>query len=261
MGYPSALQTVARYALDTDDLPARADAVFTVSETLTTQARRAIEEAWRCKVYDRYGAVEGCILATECSAGRLHVSPEIGVVEIIGSDGKPAKPGELGQVVATGLQNTLQPLIRYQIGDVARWASDQDCPCGRQMPILEGVDGRVEDMCYTVHGEFLRFDTVFKDIANIREAQVVQRTLDEFAIRVVPADGFSAADAEHMQRNMRLHVGNVRVEVELVDHISRTAAGKFKAVVCNLSPEHRERFARPGGVQHRNIFDERVPHH
>jgi phenylacetate-CoA ligase len=235
MGYPSALHTIARYALETGDLPAPAEGIFTVSETLTDEARSAIERAWQSQVYDRYGAVEGCVLATQCPERRYHVSPEIGIIEIIGRDGRPAAPGELGQIVATGLRNSLQPLIRYEIGDVGRWAVDQSCPCGRQMPILEAIEGRFEDMCYTAHGEFLRFDTVFKGIENIREAQVVQRTPNSFSIRVVPAPGFMTADIEHLRRNMRLHVGNVHVDVECVDAIARTAGGKFKAVVCQLS--------------------------
>ena len=51
MGYPSALNTIARYALETGDRPAPAAGVFTVSETLTEPARLAMEEAWGCKVY------------------------------------------------------------------------------------------------------------------------------------------------------------------------------------------------------------------
>jgi len=240
MGYPSALHTLAGYALEHNDLPARAQAVFTVSETVTPHARQAIEAAWRCNVYDRYGAVEGCVLATECSAHQYHVSPEVGIVEILREDGERARPGELGHVICTGLQNTLQPLIRYRIGDVARWAVNQNCECGRQMPILEAIEGRFEDMCYTDRGEFLRFDTVFKGLDNIREAQVIQMALDRFVIRVVPADGFDSADVERLRRNMKLHVGNVRVDVEPVDRIHRTASGKFKAVVCRLSVEERQ---------------------
>ncbi len=241
MGYPSALHTVARYALETGDFPAPADAVFTMSETLTEQARHSIEAAWRCKIYDRYGAVEGCVLVTECAENRYHVSPDVGIVEILRNDGTPAGPAELGQLICTGLHNALQPLIRYAIGDVARWAVNQDCPCGRQMPILEGIEGRFEDMCYTAHGEFLRFDTVFKGVKNIREAQVVQEALDQFAIDVVPADRFGEDDIEAIRRNMRSHVGNVRVQVRAIERIARTASGKFKAVVCQLSTEEKER--------------------
>lgn len=259
MGYPSALYTIARHALDHNDLPPPARAVFTTSETLSPRARAAIEGAWQCRVREAYGAVEGCVLASQCDHGRYHVSPEIGLVEILDATDKPAAPGVMGEVVCTGLQNTLQPLIRYRIGDVARWAVDQNCACGRQMPILEAIDGRVEDICYTTDGrQMLRFDTVFKGLKQIKEAQVVQEKLDSFTIYVVPTAGFGAEDVKVIQQNMRLHVGNIGIHVKKVDSIRRSASGKFRAVVCNLSVEDKRRFARArsrvakrGGVESR----------
>ncbi len=242
MGYPSALETIARYALENNDLPAPAKAIFTTSETVTTQAREMIQAAWQCRIYDRYGAVEGCMFASQCEYGRYHVSPEVGIIEILDRSGNPVPPGSMGEVICTGLQNRLQPLIRYRIGDVARWAVDQDCLCGRQMPVLEKIDGRVEDICYTADGrEMLRFDTVFKGVRNIREAQVVQETLDSFTIYVVPAQDFDSRDIARLEENMRLHVGRIRTSVKPVQEIARSESGKFRAVICKLSADEKAR--------------------
>jgi phenylacetate-CoA ligase len=209
---------------------------------VTTQARETIEAAWQCRIYDRYGAVEGCMFASQCEFGRYHVSPEVGIIEILDPSGKPVPPGSMGEVICTGLQNTLQPLIRYQIGDVARWAVDQDCECGRSMPILESIEGRVEDICYTVDGrEMLRFDTVFKGVNNIREAQVVQETPDSFTVYVVPALGFNSRDIAKIQENMQLHVGRVHTLVKPVERIARSGSGKFRAVICKLSADEKAR--------------------
>ncbi len=250
MGYPSALYTIARYALENHDLPAPAQAVFTTSETVTEQHREAIEAAWNCRVFDRYGAVENCLFASQCEHGRYHVSPEVGIIEILDAQGRPCPPGVMGEVIATGLQNTLQPLIRYRIGDVARWAVDQNCACGRQMPVIEAVDGRVEDMCYTPDGRaMLRFDTVFKGIDNIREAQVIQENLDLFTINVVPAAGFGEADMEHLQANMRLHVGDIITRVNVLPSIPRTRAGKFRAVICRLPDGQKETLRHQASTQ------------
>jgi phenylacetate-CoA ligase len=242
MGYPSSLATIARYAEDSGDRPAPARAVVTTAEAVTPAARRAIEAVWQCRVWDRYGAVEACVFASQCERGRYHVSPEVGIVEILDATGRPVPPGVPGEVVCTGLQNTLQPLIRYRIGDVARWSSDQECSCGRQMPVLEAIEGRFEDLCYTADGrEMLRFDTVFKGVRGIREAQVVQEALDRFRVYVIPADSFGSDDVARIQENMRLHVGVVRTDVRAVETIPRTASGKFRAVVCKLSAVERRR--------------------
>jgi phenylacetate-CoA ligase len=241
MGYPSALHTIAQFALEHNDKPAPAKAIFTTSETVTELHRQTIENAWQCKIYDRYGAVEGCMLAFQCEHGRYHVSPEVGVIEIINTKGQPCALGELGEVICTGLNNLLQPLIRYRTGDVACWAVDQSCPCGRQMPILESIEGRVEDICITSDGrQMLRFDTVFKGVENIREAQVVQEQLDLFTILLVPGNSFDDHDIQKIKDNMRLHAGEVRVNVHLVDQIERTASGKFRAVICNLNQNEKD---------------------
>lgn len=245
MGYPSALHAIAQYALDHNDKPAPAKAIFTTSETVTELQRQSIESAWQCKIYDRYGAVEGCMFASQCENGCYHVSPEVGIIEIINTEGQPCALGEIGEVICTGLNNLLQPLIRYRTGDVARWAKDQTCPCGRQMPILESIEGRIEDICVTSDGrQMLRFDTVFKGVETIREAQIVQEQLDLFIIRLVPADTFTEHDAQKIKENMLLHAGKVRVEVHLVDQIERTASGKFRAVICNLSQSQKDQILK-----------------
>lgn len=239
MGYPSALYTIAKHALD-HGLPAPAKGVFTTSETVSHEMRQVIESAWQCRLYDRYGAVEGCMFASQCEYGRYHVSPEVGVVEILDAEGNPSPPGMLGEVVCTGLQNTLQPLIRYRIGDAARWSVDQSCACGRQFPILDSIEGRFEDICYTPDGrQMLRFDTVFKGVANLKEAQVIQQSLYLFIINVVPGEGFDGQDIKRLESNMRLHAGDVQTKVRLVSSIPRSAAGKFRAVICNLTSEQK----------------------
>lgn len=249
-GYPSALAIVARYSLENNLSLPSAKAISTGSETLLDASRNMIEKVWQSKVFDRYGAVEGCMFVSQCEFGRYHVSPEAGIIEIVDSNGHPVIPGITGEVVCTGLQNQLQPLIRYKVGDLARWSVEQDCFCGRKMPIIEAIEGRVEDLCYTQDGrQMLRFDTVFKGLPSIGEAQVVQESLTRFTVYVVPAVGFTQQDINAIQRNMCLHVGKVQIDVKCVDVIQRSASGKFRAVVCKLSQEEKNRIAGAGSIR------------
>ena len=91
-------------------------------------------------------------------------NPEVGIIEIVDTAGRPVGPGVEGELICTGLQNMLQPLIRYRIGDTARWAVDQYCACGRHSPILEGIDGRVEDADGTTVG----FNFKQNDVSTLR---------------------------------------------------------------------------------------------
>jgi len=239
-GFPSALLTVANFALEHGEWLPPPKAIITTSEALTDLAKLRIQKAWNCRVYERYGAVEGCVLATECEKGRLHISPEVGIVEILNSEGEPVEPGETGELVCTGLENTLQPLLRYRIGDMAQWAKNQRCECGRTMPVIESIEGRVEDLCYTRDGrQILRFDSVFKGVRKIREAQVVQEAIDLFAIRVVTERGFGDREERQLEENVKLYIGDVRVDVQKVDQIDRGSSGKFEAVRCKLTKEEK----------------------
>jgi phenylacetate-CoA ligase len=116
-------------------------AVLLSSESLTVTMRATLSRVYRCPVYDAYIGVEPCCLASECEHHRLHVSPDVGTVELLDRQGRPVRSGEAGEIVATGFINLDQPLVRYRMGDLAAW-SDECCACGRAMPILKEVEFR-----------------------------------------------------------------------------------------------------------------------
>ena len=91
-------------------------------------------------------------MAMECSRGRMHLVPFVGVMEIVRPDGSPCVPGESGEIVATGLLNDAMPLIRYRLGDCAAWDENQICECGNGHPILKYIDGRTDDYLLTIDG-------------------------------------------------------------------------------------------------------------
>ncbi|MGA7990075.1 MAG: hypothetical protein WCC53_01460 [Thermoanaerobaculia bacterium] len=211
-------------------------AVITTSEKVTPGMREVIQAAYRCRVFEEYSTVENALFASECERGRLHVSPDAGVVEILRPDGSRCAAGEAGEVVATCLFRTSQPLIRYRLGDLARW-SRESCPCGRAMPVLEEVIGRIEDVVVGPDGrEMVRFHGIFVDQPNVREGQIVQEALNRIRVRVVPAGGFGPADEREIRRRVTQRLGPaVEVLVEKVAEIPRTAGGKFPAVVSELA--------------------------
>lgn len=230
MGYPSALNIIAQSMIEHGET-IQAKAAVTTSETVTAKMRENIEQAFGCRLFDQYGAVESTHFVSQCEHGSYHVSPERGIVEILDGD-NPCPPGKVGRVVVTGLENTLQPLLRYEIGDAAYWAEDQTCPCGRQMPILGGIDGRYEDYCETADGRrFLRFDPVFKGLKSVKEGQVVQEDRNRFTVKIVVTSSFSENEQNQLIANFHRLVGKTEIRIERVDEIPRTKNGKFRAVI------------------------------
>jgi phenylacetate-CoA ligase len=221
--------------LDQSLSPPLLKAVITTSEKLTREMREVMKKAYGCRVYEEYSSVENAMFAGECEHGRLHVSPDAGIVEILREDGTPCGPGEVGEIVATGLFRTYQPLIRYRMGDLAAW-DDQPCPCNRPMPILKEVVGRLEDVIVGPDGrQMVRFHGIFVDQPHIREGQIVQEALDRILVKVVPAGQFGPRDEQDVIERVRQRLGSpVMVAVQLVGSIPRTKAGKFQAVVSML---------------------------
>ena len=216
------------------------EAIVLSSEKLTKEMKRVIERAFRARAYEEYGAVENCMLATECEHGSLHVSPDFGVLELVDGDGQPVPPGVEGRILCTSLLNEAQPLIRYEVGDVGIWSSNP-CPCGRNhLPVLQEIVGRLEDVVVGPDGrEMVRFHGIFIGLPHVLEGQVIQEAITRFKVKVVPQDGFGSEDERLICRRFAERLGTVDVAIEKVAAIPRTERGKFRAVICNLSAEEK----------------------
>ena len=238
-GYPSSIYVLAQYYRQSGRSALRAaphlKTVLTSAETLLEHQRRVIEETFATRVFDQYGQAEMQSFWYECEAGRMHAHPLAGVTEILRPDGTTAAPGELGEVVLTGFVNYAMPLVRYRVGDTARWAADP-CPCGRAMPVIEEIGGRLDDIVFTRERGFLgRLDPVLKGVRNIIESQLEQESLDVLRVRFVPAPHFTAEDLHLLETNLRARVGrSMRLEFECTARIPRTANGKFRFVISRL---------------------------
>jgi phenylacetate-CoA ligase len=234
-GYAFSYALLAQFVLDRRlDVPPL-KAVVTTSEKVTPEMRRVMEAAYRCPVFEEYSTVENALFASECRSGRLHVSPDAGIVEILRPDGTPCDAGEIGEVVATGFIREAQPFIRFRLGDLACW-DDAPCKCGSTMPVIKEVVGRVEDAVVGADGrEMVRFHGVFVAQPHVVEAQVIQEALTRIRVKVVPSAGFGGDDADDIVRRVRQRLGReTDVTVEPVASIPRTAAGKFRAVISHV---------------------------
>jgi phenylacetate-CoA ligase len=209
---------------------------ITNAEPLFPHQRQAIEEAFRCPVRETYGMAEIVVDASECDAGALHLWPEVGWVEV-SSGGTLSRLGR-GELVCTGLLNVDMPLIRYRTGDAASVASphaERACACGRRLPTIDGIEGRIDDTLVTHDGRRIgRLDPVFKSRMPIVEAQIIQETLDRVRVRYVPASDFTRECGEQVIDEIRARLGQIEVVLEATDRIPRGANGKFRAVISRV---------------------------
>lgn len=236
-GYAVSYYLLARFILEQNLQVPPIKAIITTSEKLTPEMRAVMQKAYHCRIFEEYSTVENALFASECEHGRLHVSPDVGIVEILRPDGTACEPGEVGEVVTTCLMRTHQPLIRFRLGDLACW-DPEPCPCGRAMPVLKDVVGRIEDVVVGPDGrQMVRFHGIFVHQPHIVEGQIIQEALDHIHVMVVPTSGFEEHDVQDIAQRIQQRLGSdVRVTVEQVEFIPRAKSGKFKAVVSNIRP-------------------------
>ncbi|MBE9562170.1 MAG: hypothetical protein IMF12_04830 [Proteobacteria bacterium] len=161
----------------------------------------------------------------------MHISPEVGLIEIL--DEQENMTEIVANIVATGLLNADMPLIRYEVGDRGQ-ANNNQCQCGRILPVLNKVEGRANDLIVTKDGRNIFWlNPIFNDMPII-EAQIVQTSLEHILIRIVPTSNYIAINGKTIIKRLLDRVGEMNVELELIEHIPRTTNGKFRAVISHV---------------------------
>jgi phenylacetate-CoA ligase len=232
-GYPSSIHIFAQFAAS-EGLPVHAPrAVLSSSETLSPEMRSVIERVLQCPVHDWWGSNERVVTACQCERrGLLHVNGESGILELVPLANGADDAGQ--RIIGTGLINHAMPLIRYDLGDLALPAR-QPCGCGRGLPCIAAVLGRVNDTIVTGERKFIpsvRFYTLFETHDKVCQFQVVQTEPNAVVVRIVPARTFDGAETDELRGKLARFLGAaVRIDFELVDHIQPEPSGKIRNVV------------------------------
>ncbi len=249
VAYTQSAVLFARYlrANGIDDI--RFDSIITTAEVLLPGQRELLEQTFRGRVFNRYGCREVSVIASECEHHHgMHVNAEALLVEIVPD---PSYPPPTGRILITDLLNYSMPLIRYEIGDVARWADRQDCPCGRGLPLLADVQGRITDFLILPNGTHISgpsLTLVVSDMPDVAQVQFVQRSPQSIVLRVVPGRNYGRETQDELRRRISLYLnGLVDLSLEEVTSIASEASGKYRFVVNDMRSQPSEAAGTAGG--------------
>lgn len=241
VGYTNALYAVATYLNERGRSLFGALGVVTTAEMLYPHQRTAIEQAFGCKVFNRYASQEIGQLAGECAHGTLHLNHQNVFMEFEGPAG-PAMAGRPGETIVTDLHNYAMPFIRYQIGDLGVPAGRR-CACGRSMPVLADVKGRVSDVIVTPRGRHIFADDIaeiFYPIHGIAQFQVVQERPDAITVKIVKKpDVHPTVDAYVRTRLQEAVGGELHVTLSVVTHIPVLPSGKHRICISRVGREEQ----------------------
>lgn len=177
------------------------------------------------------GANDGGQIGFQCellSGGFHHSVDDFNYLELVDEGGKPVPVGEPGRILLTSLRKYAYPLIRYEVGDMARFVEAQ-CACGQGGRIFEYL-GRADDtLCVGV------LNLAYRDFQNaladepISALQIVAENpegIDEIVVKV-EAENLTASFSEALKRRVLNDVA--KVDDNLRD-------GKIRALRIELHP-------------------------
>lgn len=253
--YASVLHELAR-AVEAGDLELAPHLKFVVniSERLMPQTREHYEEIFGARVLDDYGMGECMFLTNGCAAsGGMHLNADWAMLEVVDEDNQPVPEGEKGaKVLVTNLANYVQPIIRYEVGDLVTMANES-CNCGKNLPLIKCVEGRDSDV-FTIkspNGELKSlqpsvFELAMSRLVEVREYQLVQEENTRFRIRMEPLPGQPVNEqrAHRVIHDELKQYGldqKLAIELEVVDRLAANGDMKFKRIVSRVIHGEQQR--------------------
>jgi phenylacetate-CoA ligase len=212
-----------------------------VSEAVDEELRASLQDAWGVTVTDTYSAQETGTLALQCPEhAAYHVQSENILLEVVDANGHACKPGETGRVLVTTLHNFAMPLIRYEIGDYA--TVGETCNCGRGLPVLTHILGRVRNMLVLPSGEAHWPNlaaTFYRQAAPVIQHQLVQHDLEHLEARLVVERPLTVEEEAALRTLIVERIGHpFSVQFSYPERIERSRSGKYEEFVSHVTQYH-----------------------
>jgi phenylacetate-CoA ligase len=237
MGYVMTLRLFAEIIQERQIKDIKPEHIFHSSGIIDPNSRDFLESAFQAHVVDFYGSDEAGCIAWECGeCSAYHVAADMTIVEVL-KTGQPAAAGEEGEIVITNLHSYAMPFIRYKQEDVVL-LSDREIACGRSFPLLQTIQGRVDDYVTLRSGRRISphpFYHCLDPVPGIRKWQIIQKSLDEIQALVEAGPDFS----EDSQRSIRMNLldlvqNELELKISVVNSMAIDPSRKFRSVCSNV---------------------------
>ncbi|MCX8022635.1 MAG: hypothetical protein N2745_07670 [Syntrophorhabdaceae bacterium] len=237
-GFSSAVYTFMRDTKRHNEEIPLPEAVIITSDRIEEAQRKELNEFFNNRVFDEYGCREFSILGFECEAHKgIHVGMENAIIEIVPGNNESG----YGEVVVTSLINWGMPFIRYRLGDSSIFA-EGDCPCGRKLPRLKSIGGRIADFVVTksrklIYGDF--FAHLLYGTKGIEHYRVIQEEAGRVIVLLEKNEFYSEEETKRVLSQFEEMVkDDLEIEILFVDKIEMHASGKRRSVISKISKEY-----------------------
>lgn len=234
--YGSYLEHLARYAWNHGVRLSMPPIWRYGADAIAQHWRELIERELGCRVVSNYASTEAGRIGFECEHRTgFHLNTDVIATRIVRPDGSECEPGEVGEVVISNLLNRATVLLNYRQGDRGAIGARR-CPCGRTLPLLTTLEGRVSETVTARDGQELPTTALLghcaPDLAGALEVQLVPRGVGRMMWRIVPGPETDRPmlRARLAERCSELFGSRLEADVEYVSAVPRTVAGKRRLV-------------------------------
>jgi phenylacetate-CoA ligase len=232
------LYLLAKYIEEHDIEGINPEIVTTNGEILTDAMRRYINKVFNVELSDLYGCYEFRRTGWECPKHEgYHIDVDSVITQFI-KDGEEVSSGERGNIVFSGLYNYAMPLIRYDIADIGI-PSDEKCSCGRGLPLMNIIEGKLMDFFIALDGTTISPYTVKISITDkvpgIQLCRIIQYSKENIKMLIVKNKDYTPRSTIIIQDIFKKFLGDeVNISIEFVEEIERVGR-KYKFLESRIS--------------------------
>jgi phenylacetate-CoA ligase len=241
--YPSTIYPLALWLAEhpAADATGRIEGIMLFSESVLDHHMAAIRAVFSCPVLKHYGHSERVLMAASMPDDeRYFFWPQYGRLELVDHAGAPVtQPGVAGEIVGTGFDNGVMPLLRYRTGDMAALGGSPH-PLLPAFPVVERIEGRMQEFIVCRDRRLVSVNSLTEiprdpGLEGMEAIQFEQRIPGRIVARVAAPPGIREAALQrfaHALEGKTQH--GCEVEVMRVDRIARTARGKLRMLIQHL---------------------------
>ncbi len=232
--YVQSIYELAKFSLENNYKLPSPKGILVTAGCLHKKQYDLILEAFKTPIYNRYGSREvgdmACGLVSDMNKQNLDLSPWNHYIEIVDNNGFPVSDNKEGYVVVTTLNNKTMPLIRYKIGDIARYSKQENKyqfskVIGRDVNIFKTKTGDLID------GEFFTHEFYLKNW--VKKFQIVQKNYELIHINVVGEK--NKKDMELIETDIKKVMGNdCVIKWNFVTEIESLKNGKYLYTISKV---------------------------
>jgi len=207
------------------------------SDMLGAGIRELIEGRLGSLVYSAYSMNEMGAMSFQCEKrDGFHLNTDACSFRIIDGRGNTVPDGEPGEIVISNLVNYSTVILNYRTGDQG-WLDTQPCGCGRKLPLLRDLIGRVTDALYLDDLRGISFRQVDARVGHllgrVGAYQVIQDRPGHACWRMIGLPGCGRTKVEEAITGIMQEAGfgSENIEIKWVDTVELTPDGKRRLVI------------------------------